>query len=393
MTTTTESQITSGKAERIDIEKLRELALKATKGPWQFSRESWNVSTPDCSLDICVYRPTLEDGETDDPNNFTGEFIAAANPAAILALIDRIAHIETVREKDREGMVERQAFEAMTADRNAYRDRAEKAEATVNEMASLILDQQIQLADRDHFKAIAERQAAGLSKRDPVADGQAYWETRKHDFFGHMTEREITVECFKHLYAILSPAQQEPAKEGCSKCGSTSIHACPGAPIPQWTPEKVAELNAALSKYETDPVAASATDTAHPLADLIANQKPLDADIQKIIFDNLDKLYVTDTSQATPEGGISIQDLIAEHEKDTRKKAALDRARGRRATLEGGQLPDDIEELIGQYWNIAYSEGKTGISRGSEAQEVLSAMRAAVALYRAAPLQQVEKDN
>ncbi len=40
---------------------------------------------------------------------------------------------------------------------------------------------------------------------------------------------------------------------GCSLCGSTSIHACTGSPIEPWTPEKIAELNAVLSEYETEP--------------------------------------------------------------------------------------------------------------------------------------------
>jgi hypothetical protein len=36
---------------------------------------------------------------------------------------------------------------------------------------------------------------------------------------------------------------------------------------------------------------------------------------------------------------------------------------------------DKLEALLGRYWEIAYSEGKTGESRGDEAQEVLSSIR------------------
>ncbi|QJD98652.1 hypothetical protein HH212_00175 [Massilia forsythiae] len=39
----------------------------------------------------------------------------------------------------------------------------------------------------------------------------------------------------------------------------------------------------------------------------------------------------------------------------------------------------EVDELLGRYWEIAYSEGKTGEPRGSEAQEVLSSLRAALA--------------
>lgn len=42
-------------------------------------------------------------------------------------------------------------------------------------------------------------------------------------------------------------------KRGCPKCGSTELHACPGYPIPPWTPEKIAELHAVLAEYETEP--------------------------------------------------------------------------------------------------------------------------------------------
>lgn len=37
----------------------------------------------------------------------------------------------------------------------------------------------------------------------------------------------------------------------CPRCGSTGIHACPGHPIPAWTPEKVRELHQVLRRYES----------------------------------------------------------------------------------------------------------------------------------------------
>jgi hypothetical protein len=36
----------------------------------------------------------------------------------------------------------------------------------------------------------------------------------------------------------------------CPRCGIAGIHACPGEPIPDWTPEKVRELRAVLRRYE-----------------------------------------------------------------------------------------------------------------------------------------------
>lgn len=40
---------------------------------------------------------------------------------------------------------------------------------------------------------------------------------------------------------------------GCSLCGSTGIHACPGGKI-EWTPEKVEKFRRALEKYEPEPI-------------------------------------------------------------------------------------------------------------------------------------------
>jgi len=163
-------------------------------------------------------------------------------------------------------------------------------------------------ADRDHFKAIAERQAPDIA--DMV-----------NRFLGWKMPKDFYPDCgitFKHNetwgpypnawpvgtnlftadqakamfeYCLLSPAQQEPAK-GCSKCGSTEIHACPGAPIPPWTPEKIAELHAVLAEYEPEPKAASATDALFLGVDMASGP------------DETREFIVT---QATPEGGYSYQ--------------------------------------------------------------------------------------
>lgn len=54
-----------------------------------------------------------------------------------------------------------------------------------------------------------------------------------------------------------------------------------------------------------------------------------------------------------------------------------------------------IEELIGDYWAIAYSEGRTGVSRGDDANEVLHRLRQAIEAQRApadeAPTEQLSE--
>jgi hypothetical protein len=50
----------------------------------------------------------------------------------------------------------------------------------------------------------------------------------------------------------VSPTSLAPAvKVGCSRCGSTGIHACPGHPI-VWTEADKARLVAALKAYPTE---------------------------------------------------------------------------------------------------------------------------------------------
>lgn len=64
----------------------------------------------------------------------------------------------------------------------------------------------------------------------------------------------------------------------CPKCGSTEWHACPGFPIPPMTPEKEAELKAALGKmFEWDKMeqqeAMEKAGVAH-MADAPAHSQP-----------------------------------------------------------------------------------------------------------------------
>jgi len=141
MNTTTESQITSGKAEStIDTPEFRErlYAVRASSLGFDFN-----------------------------------ETVSAF-----------IAHIEAVREKDRE-----EAFaEGMKAPDSAY---------------------ELLVADRDHWKAIAERQAADpddLTRYTPAVDpefGNAYCTPNPKGGFLRFADVKL----------LLSPAQQEPAKD------------------------------------------------------------------------------------------------------------------------------------------------------------------------------------
>ena len=151
MTNTTESQITSGKAEStIDTPEFRErlYAVRASSLGFDFN-----------------------------------ETVSAF-----------IAHIEAVCEKDREEAARDKTNYANQCieDARKMRERAEKAEA-----------------ERDHWKAIAERQAADpddLTRYTPAVDpefGNAYCTPNPKGGFLRFADVKL----------LLSPAQQEPAKD------------------------------------------------------------------------------------------------------------------------------------------------------------------------------------
>lgn len=70
------------------------------------------------------------------------------------------------------------------------------------------------------------------------------------------------------------------ATEGCSVCGSTAVHACPGAPIPKWSPEKVAELHKVLGEY-AEPQVGTIKDA---LVRSVASQKMLQRSAEQHLY-------------------------------------------------------------------------------------------------------------
>ena len=103
----------------MNIEKLKALALSATHGPWEFSRDSWTVTTPDCDGDIGVYIP---ESDTDT----TGEFIAATNPDVVLAMIDELER----RQAKIDALMLEYCPGEMTAEQMAEWKRHQKKEAS-----------------------------------------------------------------------------------------------------------------------------------------------------------------------------------------------------------------------------------------------------------------------
>lgn len=115
----------------IDIEELKRLAQAATQGPWRASldgpgEEGWVMGPNGASH----YLATGYEGEMAAKDV---RLIAAANPAAVLALIERVEELEQVREQlvDRARRAEESAKwnEPRAAERNDFARRLVKAES------------------------------------------------------------------------------------------------------------------------------------------------------------------------------------------------------------------------------------------------------------------------
>jgi len=129
-----------------------------------------------------------------------------------------IAHIEAVREKDRE-----EAYAA--GRRNGARDERSQSKSEAEEAAALAAvlpngaavtnvydaySEGLKQADRDHFKAIAERQAA---EPETVAVDKTLLRAACNEIRKYAIPSGADDQVVLNLEAYLSPAQQEPAKD------------------------------------------------------------------------------------------------------------------------------------------------------------------------------------
>ena len=75
----------------MNVEELKQKALAATPGPWEYTNDSKDfpvngyVTVRDCIYSVCVL--PYEGIRADDRVTDNGRFIAVANPAALLELI------------------------------------------------------------------------------------------------------------------------------------------------------------------------------------------------------------------------------------------------------------------------------------------------------------------
>jgi hypothetical protein len=311
-----------------------------------------------------------------------------------------IAHIEAVREKDREE-ASLQAQDALgivvrnlEADRDHWKAMAEEANIAIEceKNAFSYLDtvcNEAQNRVRELESALAVRKAPDIKELDRYVCGEMW---------GMELAPSGEYVKFADVLALLSPAQQEPVIiEG-------EDFPLPIIPDMTLTGEKDTIVKAALAAIHEGKEATSTTEagkcwcaTCRPvtpfgnpednrmvLCPTCGNKRCPHANDHRNACTNSNEpgqpgssypaaratdaackpeyKTITDhngrvigvqwinAADAPPVGtlkykeGVSIQDLIAEHKKDPRKKAALDRAREHRATPEGGhELPPPDE--------------------------------------------------
>lgn len=71
---------------------------------------------------------------------------------------------------------------------------------------------------------------------------------------------ELADSIYKHVYKDEASTKAAPVAEGCPECGCIGLHACPGSPMKEWTPEEVTKLNSVLAEYAPVPVAEAPTE-------------------------------------------------------------------------------------------------------------------------------------
>ena len=105
----------------MNIEDLKQKALAATPGPWEYQKDRKDfpvngyVTVRDCIYSVCVL--PYEGIRADDRVTDNGRFIAAANPAAVLELIrqrdELLAALKRIGELSYDSQAMRVAWEAI----------------------------------------------------------------------------------------------------------------------------------------------------------------------------------------------------------------------------------------------------------------------------------------
>ncbi|EJF5151597.1 ead/Ea22-like family protein [Salmonella enterica] len=115
----------------MDKQALREAAEKATRGPWEMERENIWFTDEDGYTKHLAYVQQGDDVD-DKQDHYSTAFIAAANPATMLALLDE--NLQLQREKD---ATEAVAL-ALRDDMRQAREKLEAAERSMAEQSAIV---------------------------------------------------------------------------------------------------------------------------------------------------------------------------------------------------------------------------------------------------------------
>ncbi|KAA7918540.1 ead/Ea22-like family protein [Salmonella enterica subsp. enterica serovar Lubbock] len=197
----------------IDKRALREVAERATKGPWEMEQENIWFTDEDGYTKHLAYVEQGDDVD-DKQDHYNTAYIAAANPATMLALLDE--NIQLQREKD--------AIEAVAlALRDDMRQAREQLAAAEQERENwrISFDNERYRADKLAAALNAEREKLVMANRSLITQ-----HTRANSAESRIAELEARTVCLPKLPVLGSTAERY---EGFADGASSMRNECANA--------------------------------------------------------------------------------------------------------------------------------------------------------------------
>lgn len=179
----------------IDKRALREVAERATQGPWEMEQENIWFTDEDGYTKHLAYVEQGDDVD-DKQDHYNTAYIAAANPATMLALLDE--NIQLQREKD--------AIEAVAlALRDDMRQAREQLAAAEQERENwrISFDNERYRADKLAAALNAEREKLVMANRSLITQ-----HTRANSAESRIAELEARTVCLPKLPVLGSTAER-----------------------------------------------------------------------------------------------------------------------------------------------------------------------------------------
>ncbi|EBB3146207.1 ead/Ea22-like family protein, partial [Salmonella enterica subsp. enterica serovar Mbandaka] len=197
----------------IDKRALREVAERATQGPWEMEQENIWFTDEDGYTKHLAYVEQGDDVD-DKQDHYNTAYIAAANPATMLALLDE--NIQLQREKD---AIEAVAL-ALRDDMRQARERLAAAEQE-RENWRISFDNERYRADKLAAALNAEREKLVMANRSLITQ-----HTRANSAESRIAELEARTVCLPKLPVLGSTAERY---EGFADGASSMRNECANA--------------------------------------------------------------------------------------------------------------------------------------------------------------------